>query len=477
MTTETDAVIIGSGPNGLAAAVRLASAGASVLVVEGHAELGGGTRTAELTLPGFYHDVCSAIHPMGVASPYLRTLPLAEHGLEWIHPPTPLAHPFDDGPPALLHRSEEETAAQFTGAAASNYRRLFGFLVPRFDSLLGDLMAPPQLPRHPLAAMAFGMAALPSCLASARAWFPDERLRGLIAGNAAHSVLPLDRPLAPNAIGFMLMMAAHAVGWPLARGGSGAVSRALTSLGRSLGVRYETGRWVTTMAELPKARAYLFDTGPTALANIAGERLPMSYEQRLRRFRHGPGVFKVDYALSEPIPWRDASCAAAATVHLGGSLDEIAVSEREAWEGVHGEKPFVLLSQPSLFDSRRAPKDKHTAWAYCHVPSGSTKDMTQVIDSQVERFAPGFRDIVLARHTMHCADFEAYNPNFVGGDIVGGVNDWRQLLTRPVARLRPHTTPAPDIFLCSASTPPGGGVHGMCGYWAAEAALERMRRG
>jgi len=474
MSDHYDAVVIGSGPNGLAAAVRLAEAGARVLIVEGHSEIGGGTRTTELTLPGFRHDVCSAIHPMGLASPYLQTLNLAEHGLEWIHPSTPLAHPFDEAPAALLHRSVEATAASFSAGAGRNYRRIFGPLSTRFGELLDDLMAPPQIPSHPLVAMAFGLVAMPSTLASARAWFPDERLRALIAGNAAHSVLPLDRFLAPNAVGFMLMLAAHAVGWPLARGGSQSIAEALAAKFQSLGGDLQTGWKITSLKELPQAKAYLFDTRPAALADIAGERLPARYRERLRRFRHGPGVFKIDYALNEPIPWKDASCAGAGTVHLGGTLDEIAVSEREAWEGIHCERPFVLLSQPSLFDHTRAPAGKHTAWAYCHVPSGSTRNMTGAIEHQIERFAPGFKDTVLARHTMNCADYEAYNPNFVGGDIVGGVTDWRQLLTRPVVRLRPHTTPARDIFLCSASTPPGGGVHGMCGYWAAEAALTRI---
>jgi phytoene dehydrogenase-like protein len=471
MSESYDAVIIGAGPNGLAAAVYLAREGASVLVIEGHDQIGGGTRTAELTLPGFHHDVCSAIHPMGVASPFLKTLPLDRFGLEWIHPEIPLAHPFDDGSAAVLLRSIGETAANFDAASGKSYRRLFEPLMGGFDETLIDLLAPLRWPGNPLGMMQFGLRALPSAMEAARVWFSDEKARALLAGNAAHSLLPLDRLLATNAIGLMLMLAGHACGWPVAKGGSGRITEALAAYLRSMGGVIETGRRIRTMGDLPQAKAYLFDTSPSALASIAGSRLPESYRRRLRRFRHAPGVFKIDYALDGPVPWRAEACRRAGTVHVGGGIDEIVISERDANRGIHAERPFVLTAQQSLCDESRAPAGKHTFWAYCHVPSGSTVDMTSAIERQIERFAPGFRDRVLARHTMNCADYERYNPNLIGGDIVGGMADWRQLLTRPVVRAKPHTTPDPAIFLCSASTPPGAGVHGMCGYWAARDAM------
>ncbi|MEM7602739.1 MAG: NAD(P)/FAD-dependent oxidoreductase, partial [Verrucomicrobiota bacterium] len=465
---EYDAVVIGSGPNGLAAAVRLAQEGRSVLVMEGHERPGGGARTAELTLPGFCHDVCSAIHPMGVASPFFRTLPLGDFGLEWIHPEIPLAHPFDDGTAAVMHRSVSETAKQFDPSSAKAYRLAFGGPARHFDDLLEDAFAPPGIPTHPVVGALFGLRALPAALDAARLWFSDEKARALLAGNSAHSILPLDRMLATNAIGVMLMLAGHAHGWPVAKGGSVSIVNALIGYLESLGGKVETGQKVRTIEELPEAGAYLFDTPPSAMSRIAGGRLPDKYRSRLERFRHGPGIFKVDYALDGPVPWQSEDCRRAGTVHVGGTLDEITLSEREAWEGIHTEKPFVLTAQQSLCDPTRAPQGKHTFWAYCHVPSGSTVDMTEPIENQIERFAPGFRERVLARHTMNCADYERYNPNLIGGDIVGGVADWRQLITRPVVSLKPHTTPAKDIFLCSSSSPPGGGVHGMCGYWAAE---------
>ncbi len=473
MSASLDAVVIGSGPNGLAAAVALAREGFSVRVLEGHDRPGGGARTSELTLPGFRHDVCSAIHPMGLASPFFRELGLERHGLEWIHPDFPVAHPLDGGVVAVMERSVEATAARFDEASGRAYRRLFGPLVPRFDELMEDLLAPPRLPRHPWSMAAFGLRLPPSSLAMARAWFTDERARALLAGNAAHSVLPLDSFLSTNAVGLMLMLAGHAKGWPIAKGGSQSIVAALIAELEANGGSVETGRRVLSMKDLPPAKAYLFDTSPSALVRIAGERLPERFAKRLLRFRHGPGIFKIDYALSGPVPWIAEECRRAGTVHVGGSLDEIARSEREANQGIHAERPFVLTAQQSLFDPTRAPEGKHTFWAYCHVPAGSTVDMTERIEAQIERFAPGFRDLVLARHTMNCADAERYNPNLIGGDIVGGAADWRQLLTRPVVGWRPHTTPDPGIFLCSSSTPPGGGVHGMCGYWAARAVIGR----
>jgi len=363
MSESYDAVIIGSGPNGLAAGVYLAREGISVHVIEGHAQIGGGTRTAELTLPGFHHDVCSAIHPMGLASPFLKTLPLGDFGLEWIHPAIPLAHPFDDGSAAVLHRSVDETAATFDASSGRVYRRLFSPLVESFDEILIDLLAPLRFPEHPLGMMQFGLRALPSALEAARAWFSDEKARALLAGNAAHSLLPLDRLLATNAIGLMLMLAGHACGWPVAKGGSGRITEALAAYLRSLGGTIETGRQITTMEDLPAAKAYLFDTSPSALATIAGERLPESYRRRLHKFRHAPGIFKIDYALDGPVPWKAEECRAAGTVHLGGGIDEIVISERDANRGIHSDRPFVLTAQQSLCDQSRAPDGKHTFWA------------------------------------------------------------------------------------------------------------------
>lgn len=477
MNPLLDAAIIGSGPNGLAAAVALAREGYAVTVYESAPEPGGGARTRELTLPGFQHDVCSAIHPMGAVSPFFRTLELERHGLEWIHPDLPLAHPLDGGRAVVMDRSIEATATQFSAGSARAYRRLFAPLLPKFGDLLEDLLAPPRVPRHPFSMMAFGLRILPSTLAAARSWFDDEGARALLAGNAAHSVLPLDRSISTQAIGLMLMLAGHAGGWPIAKGGSATIVAALVAELERFGGKTETGRRIDSLCDLPPARAYLFDTTPSALVRIAGCALPTSFGKRLLRFRHGPGVFKIDYALSGPVPWKAEACRRAGTVHLGGTLDEITRAEREAFHGIHPERPFVLTAQQSLFDPTRSPEGKHTFWAYCHVPAGSTFDMTARIEAQIERFAPGFRDLVLARHTMNCADYERYNPNLIGGDIVGGVTDWRQLLTRPVVSGKPHATPNPAIFLCSASTPPGGGVHGMCGYWAAREAIARFKGG
>lgn len=477
MKDQLDAVVVGSGPNGLAAAIALAREGFSVRVIEGHDRPGGGARSAELTLPGFRHDVCSAVHPMGLASPFFRELGLERHGLEWIHPDLPLAHPLDRGEVAVMERSVEATAARFDAVSGRAYRRLFAPLLPHFDELMEDLLAPLRLPRHPWAMAAFGLRLPPSALAAARAWFTDEKARALLAGNAAHSVLPLDSPISTNAVGLALLLAGHAKGWPIAKGGSQSIVAALVAELEAHGGSVETNRPIRSMKDLPNARSYLFDTTPAALVRIAGDRLPARFARRLLRFRHGPGIFKIDYALSGPVPWTAPECRRAGTVHVGGSLDEIVRSEREANRGSHGERPFVLAAQQSLFDPTRAPQGKHTFWAYCHVPAGSTVDMTERIERQIERFAPGFRDLVLARHTMNCAEAERYNPNLIGGDIVGGAADWRQLLTRPVLGWRPHASPDPGIYLCSASTPPGAGVHGMCGYWAAREAIGHLAEG
>jgi phytoene dehydrogenase-like protein len=469
---ERDAVVVGSGPNGLAAAVALAQRGLSVLVLEAADVIGGGTRSAGLTEPGFVHDVCSAVHPMAVASPFLKTLPLAEHGLEWVHPDIPLAHPLDDGSAAVLERSVEATADTL-GADARTYRRLMGPLVAKAEGLFDDLLGPFRFPRHPVAAARFGWQAIRSAKGLADAHFRTEKARALVAGLAAHAVLPLEQ--SPGAaIALMLAVAGHAVGWPVARGGSQRIADALAGRLRKLGGEIVTGRRVASLDELPPARAVLLDLSPRQVVTIAGRKLPRRYARRLGRYRHGPGVFKIDWALAGPIPWRAAECRRAGTVHLGGGLEEVAAVERAPWRGEHPERPFVLLAQPSLFDPTRAPAGKHTAWGYCHVPSGSAFDMTDRVEAQVERFAPGFRELILARHAMNTAAMERHNANYVGGDITGGIADWRQLFTRPVARLNPYTTPVAGLFLCSASTPPGGGVHGMCGAFAAQAALRRV---
>jgi phytoene dehydrogenase-like protein len=466
MNRARDAVVVGSGPNGLAAAIVLARRGLSVQVIEGADTIGGGVRSAELTLPGFIHDVCSAVYPMTLASPFFRTLPLTDHGLEWVHPPTPFAHPLDGGTAASLERSVDETAERL-GPDGDAYRRLMGPLTRDADTLYADLLGPFRIPRHPLLATRFGLKGLRSGRGLAEACFRTEPAKAIIAGLAAHAVLPLEaRPGA--AIALMLGVAGHAVGWPLARGGSQRLADALASYFRSLGGEIVTGRMVKSLDELPQSRALLLDLTPRQVLAIAGHRLPGRYRRALSRYRYGPGIFKVDWALSGPIPWAAAECRRAGTIHIGGTLDEVAKSEREAWDGKYSDRPFVLLAQPSLFDPTRAPPGRHTAWAYCHVPHGSTADVTAIIEGQVERFAPGFRDVILARHVMNTTAMERYNPNYVGGDIGGGVADLWQLFTRPVMRVNPYSTPVRGLYLCSSSTPPGGGVHGLCGYFAAK---------
>ncbi len=475
MTRRYDAVVVGSGPNGLAAAIALAQAGCRVLVREGAATIGGGTRTAELTLPGFRHDVCSTAHPMGVGSPFFRTLPLAAHGLEWVHAPAPLAHPLDDGTAVVLERSVQATAAGL-GADGPAYRRLFEPLVKDWEILAQGLLRPLAVPRHPVALARFGLLALRSAKGLAAGHFHDAAARALFAGMAAHGVVPLDQP-ATAAVGLVLMLASHAVGMPVARGGSQAIADALASYLRSLGGTIETGAPVQTLADLPAADLILCDTSPRGLLRLAGDRLPAGYRRQLSRFRYGPAAFKLDFALDGPIPWRAAGCARAAVIHLGGTLPEITRAERAPWHGRTAAHPYVIVVQASLFDDRRAPAGQHTGWAYCHVPNGSTTDMTARIEAQIERFAPGFRDRILARHSSSPAQMAAYNPNYVGGDINSGAQDIRQLFTRPVPRFDPYSTPVRGLYLCSSSTPPGGGVHGMCGYWAAQSALRNAECG
>ena len=469
-----DAVIIGSGPNGLAAAIALAQSGASVLVLEARDEVGGGIRTAELTLPGFRNDVCSGAHPMAILSPYLSTLPLGEHGLEWIKPAASVAHPLDDGPAVMLWRSVDETARGL-GPDEPRYRRLVSPFLRDPRGLLRDVLGPLGIPRHPLLMLRFGLSAIRSAAGLARGRFGGARARALLAGCAAHSILPLERMLS-GAVGLLFLITGHVEEWPVARGGSAAIAAALASYLEALGGRIETGKRVTSLADLPPARVYLFDTSPAQLADIAAPVLPARYLRRLRRYRYGPGVFKMDWALDGPIPWKDPQCLTASTVHLGGTLEEIAAGEAAVWRGEHPERPFVLVIQQSQLDPGRAPAGKHTGYAYCHVPAGSTLDLTEVVERQLERFAPGFRDRILFRHATRTADLERENPNYVGGAITGGVSDLFQAFARPVARLDPYATPNRRVYLCSASTPPGGGVHGMCGYHAARSALRRMHR-
>jgi phytoene dehydrogenase-like protein len=467
-----DAIVIGSGPNGLCAAIELARAGRSVLVREGAATVGGSCRSAALTLPGFVHDPCATVQALAVSSPLMRTLPLAGHGLELVHPPAPVAQPLDGGAAAVLDRSVDATADSL-GPDGPAYRRLMGPLVEHWEELTVGLLAPLRVPSSPIKLARFGLRAIRSARALAESWFSGQPARALFAGLAAHSILPLESA-GSAAFGLVLGASAHAGGWPFAKGGSQKLSDALASYLRSLGGEIVTGAPVETVDELPPARAVLCDLTPRQLLRVAGHRFPPRYRRQLERFRYGPGVFKIDWALDGPAPWANAGCARAGTVHLGGTFDELADAERAPWRGEHSKRPYVLYVQQTPWDATRAPAGKHTAWAYCHVPHGSAVDMTAAIEGQVERFAPGFRDRVLARHTMNTAAMERHNPNLVGGDVTGGANLLSQLFARPVARLDPYATPVKGLYLCSASTPPGGGVHGMCGYWAARAALRRM---
>ncbi|HET6382113.1 MAG TPA: NAD(P)/FAD-dependent oxidoreductase [Armatimonadota bacterium] len=470
--TEYDAIIVGAGPNGLAAAITIARAGCSVLVLEASETVGGGARSGEITLPGFRHDICSAIHPLGVGSPFFRSLSLAEYGLKWVYSPVPLAHPLDDGTAVVLERSVEEAAAGL-GRDARAYERLMGPIVRGADALMPDILGPLRIPRHPLLLVRFGLRAMQSARGLAERIFTTERASALFAGLSAHSMIPLEYAFSAS-FGMVLGILGHSVGWPLPRGGSQSISNALAGYLRAIGGEIVTGRRVDSLRELPSSRAVLCDVTPRQLIRLAGDRLPPGYIRRLARYRYGPAVFKVDYALNGPIPWRAPECTRAATVHLGGTLPEIAQSEQDAWTGVHTERPFTLVAQQSLFDPSRAPAGKQTAWAYCHAPHGSDFDMTDRLEAQIERFAPGFKDQVLARSVMTASDFEAYNANDVGGDIAGGASDMLQLFTRPTARIVPYSTPDPALFICSASTPPGAGVHGMSGYFAALAALKSV---
>jgi phytoene dehydrogenase-like protein len=470
VVADPDAIVIGSGPNGLAAAIVIAQAGRSVAVYEAEETIGGGARSAELTLPGFVHDVCSSVFPFAVASPFFRTLPLARYGLEWVEPPAALAHPFDDAPAAVIERSLARTAAGL-GEDEAAYTNLMRPVAEDWPRLEEAVLGPVRVPRHPFALARFGLNALRPAAALARRAFRGRRARGAFAGLAAHGMLPLER--APTAgFGLVLGAMAHVVGWPLARGGAQAVSNALASYLRSLGGEILAGRRVRSLQDLPGARAVLCDLSPRPLLKIAGHLFPPEYRRRLELYRYGLGAFKVDWALNGPIPWRDPECARAGTVHLGGTLEEIAAAEREAWAGLQPERPFVLLVQASLFDPTRAPEGMHTAWGYCHVPNGSAFDMLGRMEQQIERFAPGFRDRILARSVMPPAEIERHNANLVGGDIAAGSFELSQAFTRPTRSL--YSTPVKGLYICSSSTPPGVGVHGMCGYFAAQRALKQV---
>ncbi|HEY9003011.1 MAG TPA: NAD(P)/FAD-dependent oxidoreductase [Mucilaginibacter sp.] len=466
---EYDAVVVGSGPNGLAAAILMQQNGLSVLLIEGKETIGGGMRSAELTLPGYLHDICSAIHPLAVSSPFFETLPLAEHGLEFIYPEIAAAHPFDDGNAAILKQSIEETAAQF-GIDEKTYINLIQPVVKDWPSIAPDALGPLHMPKYPVKMAKFGLTALRSASSVANS-FKTEKAKGLFAGMAGHCMQPLSN-LSSAATALVLMSAVHLKGWPLPKGGSQQIANALGSYFISLGGKTETDHYITSLNQLPSSNAVLFDITPRQLLQIAGHKFSSIYKWQLERYRYGMGIFKIDWALDGQIPFTNELCRRAGAVHLGNTFAEIALSEKSAWNGQIAERPFVLMAQQSLFDSSRAPEGKHTGWAYCHVPGGSIVDMTEIIERQVERFAPGFRDRILARHTMNSAQVEKYNPNYIGGDINGGAFDLGQLFTRPVLRWSPYRTSAKGLYICSSSTPPGGGVHGMCGYHAAKRALK-----
>lgn len=466
---DYDAVVVGAGPNGLAAAIALRQKGLSVLLIEGSATIGGGMRSAELTLPGFVHDICSAVHPMAVGSPFFRTLPLDEHGLEFIYPGVAAAHPFDDGSAAVLTGTVEETARRL-GRDEESYRGLMEFIVRDWEALAPQLLGPVGLRGDWISMARFGLVGLqPATLLARR--FATREARGLLAGMAAHAIMPLSN-IATSAFALVLMAVGHVKGWPVPRRGASAIADALASYFISLGGKIETGTYINSLSQLPLARAVLFDLTPKQLLQLGGHRWSSLYQRQLEQYRYGMGVFKIDWALDERIPFTAAGARQAGTVHIGGTIEEIAAGEEQTSNGGHPDRPFVLLAQQSVFDPSRAPQGKHTAWAYCHVPNGSVQDRTEAIERQVERFAPGFRERILARHTFNTAQLQEYNPNYIGGDINGGIADIRQLFTRPALRSSPYRTSEKGMYICSSSTPPGGGVHGMCGWHAAQRALK-----
>lgn len=468
-----DAIVVGAGPNGLSAAIKLRQAGLSVKVFEAADTVGGGTRTQELTLPGFKHDVCSAIHPMAVGSPFLKTLPLKQYGVEWIYPKYPLAHPLDNEPAVLMHRNVGQTAAELEDDQQA-YLNLFKPFIEKWDEMAPDLLSPlNHFPSHPFLLAKFGFKALQSAHGLAESQFSTPRAKALFGGLAAHSILPLDK-WSTSAIGLVLGIIGHKIGWPVPREGSHTITLALAKYFESIGGKIETNAEILTLHELPQSKIILFGNTPKQILRIVGKELPDSYARKLRSYKYGASPFKIDIALDGPIPWRDERINRAGTVHLGGTLQEIIESERLVGQGKHPDSPYVLLTQQSIFDDTRAPKGKHTVWAYCHVPNGSTRDMTEPILRQIERFAPGFRDLMLDYHTMNTRALESYNANYIGGDINGGSQDITQLFTRPAGLLDPYHIAGTSMFICSSSTPPGGGVHGMCGYHAAQSALRYL---
>lgn len=467
-TADYDAIVVGSGPNGLAAAITLQQQGLAVLLIEGKDTIGGGLRSKQLTLPGFTHDVCAAVHPLAIASPFFNTLPLHDHGLKYLFPEFAAAHPFDDGTAAVLYGTVENTA-RLLGNDEQAYTRLIRPLVKDWPAIAPDVLAPLHFPAHPIKMARFGLNALTSAAFLGRQ-FKTREARGLWAGMAAHSIQPLSN-LSTSAIAMVLLATAHGKGWPVPAGGSQAIANALAAYFLSLGGKIETGRYVKSLNELPSSKAVLFDVTPKQLLEIAGHKFSALYKWQLNRYRYGMGVFKIDWALDGQIPFIAPEARSAGTLHLGNTFEQIVASEQQSAEGKYPEKPFVLLAQQSLIDPLRAPEGKHTAWAYCHVPNGSERDMTEVIEKQVERFAPGFRDLIIGRHSMNTQQMQDYNPNYIGGDINGGIIDLGQLFTRPALRSSPYRTSAKGLYVCSSSTPPGGGVHGMCGYHAAKRAL------
>jgi len=469
-----DVTIIGSGPNGLAAGIELLKQGASVHIYECHHEVGGGLRSEELTLAGFNHDFCSGVHPMGVLSPYFSELPLDKYGLEWVYPEASVAHPLDNEPAVMLYKSIEQTI-EGLGKDAKKWKQLLTPFVENGHQLLKDSLGPLSIPENPLLLAQFGLKAMRSAESLAKSHFKSTRAQALFSGCAAHSVLPLDKYFSA-AVGLMFAITGHMVNWPVVKGGTKNLASALAGYFTDLGGKITLSQKVNTLDELPESKFYLFDTDPVQLAKICKDRLPDQFRKKLEKYNFGPGAFKMDWALSESIPWKDIDCLKASTVHIGGTLEEIALSEKSAWEGIIADKPFVLLCQQSEFDRSRSPEGKHTGYAYCHVPNGCEENMSSRIEDQVERFAPGFKDIILDRKSITPAQFQNYNPNYFGGAVTGGAADITQLFTRPSIRLDPYSTPNPSIFICSASSPPGGGVHGMCGYHAAQSILKHWSK-
>ncbi|MGN6249019.1 MAG: phytoene desaturase family protein [Ginsengibacter sp.] len=468
--TKYDAIVVGSGPNGFAAAITMQKKGLSVLLIEGKKELGGGVHSAELTLPGFIHDVCSAVYPLGENSPVFKSFRLGQFGLKWLVSENAIAHPFDNGDAVAVKLSVEETAAQL-GKDRDNYQKIFSPLVKNWDSILSAYLGPIHLSAYSNAKAKFAYYALSSAAHFAKNQFKTEEARALFAGMGAHTILPLNTATT-TAMGLVLNLMAHVNAWPVPEGGARKITDTLAEYFKSLGGEIETGNWISSLKKLPSSKVVLLDVTPQQLLSIAGDELSSFYKWQLKNYKYGEGVFKVDWALSQPVPFSNVECRKATTVHLGGSFSEIYESEDLAGKNKIPERPFVLFVQPGVVDPSRAPGGKQTAWAYCHVPSGSTVNMTAAIENQVERFAPGFKDCILERHIMNSHDIQAYNPNYIGGDINGGAAIPSQLLTRPVIKLSPYRTSAKNVYLCSSSTPPGGGVHGICGYYAARRALK-----